>query len=1048
MLEKTIGKFNIEDYEHDKTVVTKFCEAPRVFKMDTELALENSFVTKLENMGYELIKITTPEELKSNLRNKITELNIDKTESLNNKSFTNEEWERFYATYIANSKEEIIDKTRRIQEHPVVDFKRDDDSLINITLFDKKNPQENKLQVMHQYSGNNKKTGAKKDNRYDVTILINGLPIVHIELKKPGVNIKEAYNQIDRYQRDSFDAGDGLFKFVEIFIISNGVSTRYYPNTLRIKQVGLTKTKRKIGTFEETSIWSDGQNTIIDNLENFSATFLKPDTIRKIVAKYCILNTEDRLIIMRPHQIYAAEQIVHMVEYINKNNKWGVRNDYPDGSYERPGGFVWHATGSGKTLTSFKTSMILGEKDFVDAIVFAVDRRDLYEQSEREFNNYKKDSVDGTEKTEELRYQLKECADRKTDKKVVVTTIQKLSNLITKYDNLDIYDKNVVFIFDECHRSQFGEMHRNIRRKFKKTAFFGFTGTPIMAKNSREASGIDMTATLFGKCLHKFLTGDAQRRGNVLPWRIQTIKNIHENIKKDDYIFSIDEEKVFLNEERIKNISNRILRSFDALTYRNQDNGRMCGMLAVESIKEARLFYETLKELQKDAQDKINIATIFTANPNEEDVELNEDTVTAKGLDKTSIEFLNETAISDYNKIFGKSFNINKFYDYYKDLSKRVRGFEGKDKLNAKECVDLVIVVNMLTTGFDAPRLNTIWIDKHIKYHGLFQLISRVNRPYGPLKKYGNIYSFRGIEKELNGAIALFCDTHSVLDVCLRPYEDYLNGYSYTNKNGILINKKGFLEIIKEIKIKFPYKSESELEEATYSTKEDKESFANLFNEYLRTKHIISSFDEYKKEEEKFFSQNKLFSEQEEIEYRAKFYDIRDSSLRKDKENGTDVSGDLCFEEELAKQYEIDKDYIIDLIKNTPRNEIEDRIEFILRKVNASSELRPKKELIKEFLERAYRGEMNPEDAEREYQNLKQQEIDKNVNDLIDKYGLKEKETRKLVEEMLEKNYFDVSDTKIPKIMNEKFGLKTGNEFAENLKNIKNTLKEIYDTFY
>lgn len=1052
-----INGYNPLLYKSDETVASEFDEVPKKLGgYISEATLENNLISKLKKMGYEVVNFTTLEELKDNLRTKITELNLHCEQGLNGKPFTDNEWNNFYKTNIANPSLHVLEKTKIIQENPTIDIIREDGSSANIMIFDKKDPLENKLQVMHQYSGNNKETGAKNDNRYDVTILVNGLPLVHIELKRPSVALKEAYNQIDRYQKDSFWANDGLFEFIEIFVISNGVLTRYYSNTLREKQVGFTKKKKKLGTFEETSMWSDGRNVIINNLEDFSETFLSPSVIRRIIAKYCILNVENKLLIMRPYQIYASEQIIHMVDYINKNNKWGIRKNSPDGSIERPGGFIWHATGSGKTLTSFKTSMMLSENDFVDAVIFAVDRRDLSYQSELEFNKFKKDSVNGTKDTTALYYQLKECAENKNNtKKIIITTIQKLSYLVKKYSGLDIYSKNVVIIFDECHRSQFGDMHQEIIKKFKKTAIFGFTGTPIMPVNSLTKLGVIQTTNhLFGDCLHTYLTIDAINNGNVLPWKFEIYKTFLADIKKEEDVYDIDTDKIFLDKTRLEKICTKILDEFAVITYRGKENGNMCGMLAVESIEEAKFCYLIIRELQKFRTEKYNVATIFTANPNEEVKELEEDTVSIDGLDKTSLDFLDDIAIKDYNEIFGTAFSTSTFYNYYKDLSRRVRGQNSDGtKMPLNECVDIIIVVNMLTTGFDAPRLNTIWLDKFIKYQGLYQLISRSNRLCGPLKLFGNVYSFRDIKKDLDNAINLFCNKDATSIVLLKTYEEYLKGYTDTNKEGKTVHRKGLIELANEIKTSFPYRTDKEFEDSVL-TKESEKDFVTLFNEYLKVEHIISSFDDFTLEKENLIKDEKIFGQEEFDRYKTRYNDIYEKIMKRIKADPTDVTADIVFELELIKKFDVDVDYILILIKEANTTDLKEMKANILKIVDSSLTLRSKRELIERFIEQVYGSEV---DIDKEWKNFVESEFFKETQEVIKENNLKEKETFELLNDILKENTFNVLDGQITKLKVKKQGIFSkgvngfekdkDDKYNKDLNIIKKALEKIYNGF-
>lgn len=1046
-IQKCIDNYNPLLYKLDETVATKYNAPVKTFGgYVSEAQMEENFIKLLVSLGYEYKEIHTSKDLIDNLRIQIEKLNINEEKGLNGKPFSDNEWEKFYNEKIANPSLGVLEKTQMIQESYIQELIRDNGDLVNIKIFDKYNLSNNYLQVINQYEGNNVSSGAKYNNRYDVTILVNGLPLVHNELKKRGVALKEAYNQIDRYQRDSFWADTGLYEYIQIFIISNGANTRYYANTLREKQIGVAKKKKiKHSTFGQTSTWADGENTPINDLDNFAMTFLAPSVIRKILGKYCVFDTERNLKVMRPYQIYATEQIIHNVDYINKNNKWGTFKNNPDGSFERPGGFIWHATGSGKTLTSFKTAALLSETDMVDAVIFAVDRKDLSYQTEREYNKFKKGSVNSTKNTAILLTQLEECANG-SEQKIIVTTIQKLHHLVRNNKFLKIYKKNVVFIFDECHRSQFGNMHSDIVKTFKNFAVYGFTGTPIFDKNCKRDKGdILTTERIFGKALHKYITIDAINDGNVLPWKWEVYKTFDEKILHDETVSAIDKEKILYADKRITDMANQILTSYNRLTHRGQEGGNFCEMLVTDSIKEAKIFFLKFLDLQKEKSQPLKIATIFTAAANEDDEELSEDPITLEGLDKNSLDFLNETALKHYNSLFGTSFTTSSFDRYYSDLSRRVRGTDDDgNRLPLNECVDLVIVVDMLITGFDAPRLNTIWLDRNLKYQKLIQTISRVNRLFGALKTFGNVCTFRDITDNLNDAIELFCNKDAKTLVCLRTYEEYLNGYE-TEENGKPVHNPGIREVCWNLRGKFPAGSDKYFDMATTGNDAKKE-FIKLFNQYLKLNHIIQSFDEFEKNKNDLKELNLILKDEEFDTYKSKYQDIRETFLNVSKSLETNVLDDIVFEIGLLKQFDVDVDYILNLIKEmaTKKSNVKEIKAKALKIVDGSTKLRSKRELIELFIEK-----INGHDSEIEkiWVDFTNEKFNEEVNELIQELDLKKDETFKLLKDILSDDTFDVRNSKLKDLSNKKISLRK-NKNSENTNNIRERLQKLHEKYF
>ena len=788
-----MSQYNIIVSTAEATVVSEY--EPQLTRSDayqSEAALEAAFIKQLTEQGYTYLQINSSDELVKNLREQL--------EKLNGFKFSDEEWKRFFTQNLANSNDGIVEKTRLIQEDNVQVLKRDDGSSKNITLIDKKNIHNNSLQVINQYVENS----GNYDNRYDVTILVNGFPLVHIELKRRGVALKEAFNQIERYQRDSFWAASGLYEYVQLFVISNGTRTKYYSNTTRISAIkernGKKKVQKTSSSFEFTSFWADANNKVIPDLVDFTRTFFQKHTLLNIITKYCVLTSENLLLVMRPYQIAATERILNRIEVATNYKKMGKI---------AAGGYIWHTTGSGKTLTSFKTAQLASRLPYVDKVLFVVDRKDLDYQTMKEYDRFERGAANGNRNTKILQRQLedKDAKGNPHEYKIIVTTIQKLDNFITKNPKHPVLDKHMVLIFDECHRSQFGDMHQKIVKFFKKYHIFGFTGTPIFAKNAKSGGNPNLRTTqqAFGDKLHTYTIVDAINDGNVLPFRIDYINTVKKKDgSTDKQVEAINTDSALLAPERISEVVTYILDHFDHKTKRNngfytfskltniadvarnQDTKeekhkvRLNGfnsIFAVSSIDAAKLYYMEFKRQMAEHPEKaLKIATIYSYGQNEDDPDGfidDEESDDTDGLDLTSREFL-EAAIKDYNEMFNTAYDTSsdKFPNYYKDLSLRMKNRE----------VDLLIVVNMFLTGFDATTLNTLWVDKNLKQHGLIQSFSRTNRILNSVKTFGNIVCFRNLQKETDDAIALFGDKNASGIVLMKSYNDYY--YGYDDENG------------------------------------------------------------------------------------------------------------------------------------------------------------------------------------------------------------------------------------------------------------------------
>lgn len=914
-----MNQFNIVSENAESTVVAEFLpsHSKRPSAYQSEAELEQDFIKQLQLQAYEYISIHTEEELIANLRKQL--------EKLNNYQFTDKEWVHFFKTKIANQAYGIAEKTSIIQEDYIQLLEREDGTTKNIYLLDKEHIHNNHLQVINQYATDK---GAH-DNRYDVTILVNGLPLVHIELKRRGVDLKEAFNQINRYQRESFWAGCGLFEYIQVFVISNGTYTKYYSNTTRqthIKEMGSTnvrKGKRTSNSYEFTSWWADANNKPITDLLDFAKTFFAKHTLLNILTRYCVFTAEKLLLVMRPYQIVATERILSTINVANNYKKYGTIEG---------GGYIWHTTGSGKTLTSFKTAQLATQLPYIEKVLFVVDRNDLDYQTIREYDKFKKGAANSNTSTAILKQQLESA-----DSKIIITTIQKLTVFIKKNPNHPVFEKQLVIIFDECHRSQFGEMHTAIVKHFKKYHLFGFTGTPIFADNA-SANGkpeFKTTEQAFGKKLHTYTIVDAITDRNVLPFRVDYVSTMkeEENIQ-DAKVWNIDREKALMAPKRISNIVDYILKHFDQKTKRNSfyklKERRLAGfnsIFAVSSIDAAKLYYTEFQQQMADlpSDKRLKIATIYSFGINEdiEGVLSEEDTDNTDKLDASSREFLDK-AIKDYNRIFDTNFDTSskKFENYYKDVSERVK----------KREIDLLIVVNMFLTGFDATTLNTLWVDKNLRLHGLLQAYSRTNRILNSIKTFGNIVCFRNLEKATNDSIALFGNKDAGGIILLKPFKDYYEGYNDGQKDII-----GYKDLIAELQQKYPLGEQIVGEQA-------EKAFIKLYGAILRMRNILSTFDE--------FVGNEILTARDVQDYHSIYLDLYNKYRNQNKKDQEDVNDDIVFEMELIKQIEINIDYILMLLHKYQESHFKDKeiVVTITKSIDSSMELRSKKDLIEQFI--------------------------------------------------------------------------------------------------
>lgn len=1035
--------FNIVAATSENTVVTEYEPVKaRSSNYQSEAELEKEFIRMLTEQGYEYLQIHTEKDLIANLRNQL--------ERLNAYQFSASEWDRFFKDSIANQNEGIVEKTRKIQEDNVQVLKRDDGSTKNITLIDKKNIHNNYLQVINQYVIG-KSDGAKHDNRYDVTILVNGFPLVHVELKHRGVAIREAFNQINRYQRDSFWAGSGLFEYTQIFVISNGTNTKYYSNSTRfnaIKDVNATQGTKKGKTsnsFEFTSFWADANNRVIPDLIDFTRTFFAKHTILNIITKYCIFTSENMLMVMRPYQITATERILNRIEIANNYKKYGN---------VAGGGYIWHTTGSGKTLTSFKTARLASQLPYIDKVLFVVDRKDLDYQTMKEYDRFEKGAANSNTSTAILKKQLED-----SDAHIIITTIQKLATFIKKNKNHDVYDKHVVIIFDECHRSQFGDMHAAIVKSFKKYHLFGFTGTPIFPTNTGRVTKPQFFTTeqTFGDQLHSYTIVDAINDKNVLPFRVDYIKTMDmgENID-DEQVWDIAREKAMMAPERIKLVTEYILNNFDRKTYRGDKtyiyntltnisevasgkNGtveeikqkqRVSGfnsIFAVASVPMAKLYYQEFKkQMAANPTKKLRVATIFSYGANEAeydegtngilDEENSEDT---SALDQSSRDFL-ESAILDYNEMFHTCYSTDgdKFQNYYKDVSLRMKNKE----------LDLLIVVNMFLTGFDATTLNTLWVDKNLKMHGLIQAFSRTNRILNSIKTFGNIVCFRNLQKRVDTAISLFGDKNAGGIVLMKGFKDYY--YGYEDEEGKRYS--GYMDMMDDLTSKFP------LSEPQIIGEQNQKDFISLFGAILRMRNLLSAFDE--------FAGKEMISERDLQDYLGRYQDLRDEwNERRKRGESTDIIDDIVFEVELIKQIEINIDYILMLVKKYHDSHCEDKevLVTIKKAIDASPELRSKKALIETFIA----GINDVEDVMTEWHDYVAEKREEELVQIIKDEKLKEPETRKFIENAFRDGEVKTTGTDIDKLMPPVSRFGGGNRAAKK-QGVIDKLKSFFEKFF
>ena len=1030
--------FNIIAETNENTVVTEYTPVTkRSDAYQSEAALEAEFIRLLTEQGYEYLPIHSEEDLVLNLRRQL--------EKLNNYVFSDSEWKQFFSDCVANKNEGIAEKTRKIQEDYVQVLHRDNGTTKNISLIDKKNVHNNSVQVINQYVIG-QDAGVKHDNRYDVTVFVNGLPLVHIELKRRGVAIREAFNQINRYQRDSFWAGSGLYEYVQIFVISNGTNTKYYSNSTRYNAIkdassGKVKKEKASNSFEFTSFWADANNRVIPDLIDFTKTFFAKHTILNILTKYCVFTSESMLMVMRPYQITATERILNRIEIANNYKKYGSIAG---------GGYIWHTTGSGKTLTSFKTARLASNLPYIDKVLFVVDRKDLDYQTMKEYDRFEKGAANSNTSTAVLKRQLEDDNCR-----IIITTIQKLSTFVNKNKGHEVYQKHIVIIFDECHRSQFGDMHTAIVKNFKKYHIFGFTGTPIFAANTGAVRNPKMFTTeqTFGDQLHTYTIVDAINDKNVLPFRVDYIKTMDVEPDIDDKdVWDIDREKAFMAPERIELVTKYILEHFDQKTYRGDKsyafnvltnisevasakNGaveeikqkqRVSGfnsIFAVASVPMAKLYYAEFKrQMEADPTKKLRIATIYSYGANEEetdgilDEENPEDT---SALDQSSRDFL-EAAIRDYNEMFHTNYSTDgdKFQNYYKDVSLRMKNKE----------LDMLIVINMFLTGFDATTLNTLWVDKNLKMHGLIQAFSRTNRILNSIKTFGNIVCFRNLQRRVDDAISLFGDKNASGIVLLKSFKDYY--YGYTDAKDVL--HPGYADMIEELTTKFP------LSEPQIIGEQNQKNFIALFGAILRMRNLLLSFDE--------FAGKEILSERDLQDYLGRYQDLRDEWKRRHEDKQKeDITDDIVFEIELIKQIEINIDYILLLVKKYHDSHCEDKEVLIdIRKaMDASPELRSKKALIETFIA----GINDVDDVLTEWRSFVVEQKEKELASIVAEENLKPEETRKFVENAFRDGEIKTTGTDIDKLMPpvSRFG---GGNRAEKKQTIIDKLLAFFEKYF
>jgi len=967
----------------------------------SENDLEREFIQDLINQGYEYLpSLNNPETMLANVREQL--------QTLNNTTFTDIEWRRFVETYLDKPSDNIVDKTRKIHDDYIHDFVFDDGHIQNIYLLDKKNIARNKCQVIKQFEQK-----GSHANRYDVTILVNGLPLVQVELKKRGVAIREAFNQVHRYSKESFNSEQSLYKYLQLFVITNGTDSRYFANT----------TQRNKNSFDFTMNWAKSDNSLIKDLKDFTATFFQKNTLLNVLLHYSVFDVSDTLLVMRPYQIAATERIL-----------WKIKSSYEAKNWCKPesGGFIWHTTGSGKTLTSFKAARLATELDFIDKVFFVVDRKDLDYQTMREYQRFSPDSVNGSESTAGLKRNLD-----KDDNKIIVTTIQKLNNLMKSEGDLPIYNRQVVFIFDECHRSQFGEAQKNLKKKFKRFYQFGFTGTPIFPQN---ALGAETTASVFGRELHSYVITDAIRDEKVLKFKVDyndvrpQFKAI-ETEQDEKKLNAAENKQALLHPVRIEEISQYILNNFRQKTHRLQaSNKGFNAMFAVSSVDAAKLYYEALNKLQKDSDKPLKIATIFSFAANEEQDavgDIQDESFDVSAMNSSAKEFLS-AAIDDYNAFFKTNFSVdsNGFQNYYRDLAKRVKSKE----------IDLLIVVGMFLTGFDAPTLNTLFVDKNLRYHGLMQAYSRTNRIYDATKTFGNIVTFRDLEQATVDAITLFGDNNTKNVVLEKSYKEYMDGFTDVVSGEA---RRGFNEVVSELELRFPNPDDI-VKEA------DKKAFAKLFGEYLRVENVLQNYDEFASLKalqsvdmsdaeavEAFKVQHylndeklaelqaiKIPAERKIQDYRSTYNDIRDWLRREksanDKEKSTIDWNDVVFEVDLLKSQEINLDYILELIFENNKK-VKDKatlVEDVRRVIRASLGNRAKESLLVDFINQTDLDQIGDKasviDA---FFTFAQAEQQREVEELIQTENLNTEATKRYITTSLKREFASENGTELNAIL-------------------------------
>lgn len=1000
-----MNKFSMVAENTNSTVVGEFTPAKtRATNYQSEADLEKAFIKLLESQAYDFLNIKTEDDLTKNLRTQL--------EKLNNYKFSDTEWNNFFINTLANKNEGIEEKTAKIQEDHVQLLTRDNGEVKNIYLIDKSNIHNNSLQVINQYE-----TEGNHANRYDVTVLVNGLPLVHVELKRRGIALQEAFNQINRYQRDSFWADNGLYEYIQLFVISNGTFTKYYSNTVRfqhIKESSDTKQKRSKKTsnsYEFTSWWADANNRPITDLMDFGQTFFAKHAILSVLTKYCVFTSDRSLLVMRPYQIVATERILSRVEVSTNYKKLGTIE---------AGGYIWHTTGSGKTLTSFKTAQLASKLSYVDKVLFVVDRKDLDYQTMKEYDKFEKGAANSNTSTAKLTKQLEDPNAR-----IIITTIQKLDKFVKMNEGHEIFDGHIVIIFDECHRSQFVDMHHAITSSFKKYHLFGFTGTPIFAKNSSSGGRVDLKTTeqAFGEKLHTYTIVDAITDKNVLPFRIDYIRTIREADAVDEtQVRDIDREKALAAPERISNVVQYIREHFDQKTKRNskpyaftalaniheaasardrsaveevKQKIRLSGfnsIFAVSSIEVAKSYYTEFKKQQSDVPElqKLKIATIFSYGANEVDDEMDgledENSDNTEGLDTNSRNFL-EAAIQDYNKMFGTNYDTSsdKFQNYYKDVSLRMKNRE----------IDLLIVVNMFLTGFDATTLNTLWVDKNLRQHGLLQAYSRTNRILNSIKTFGNIVTFRDLEKATNDSLSLFGDKEASGIVLLKSFGEYYEGYNDDGKQ-----VKGYVDLVTELTDRFPVGEQ-------IIGEQNEAEFIRLYGAILKVRNILTTFDD--------FAGREILTDRDVQDYHSMYINLYEDRRKKEDSDKENINDDLVFEMELIKQVEINIDYILELIRKYHASNQADKelLVDINKAIDSSVELRNKKELIEQFISTINADSSVDDDWQSFVNSKKIEELDK----IITEENLDKDETYKFIENAFRDGNVQTSGTAISRIM-------------------------------